>query len=311
MTKKHRVLLATILSLLTVAGFAQVQTGDDPWSDPETEEAFEALLDCITPSSLYSADTPLFAPFATPERDRAKAHRLIDEADDELIFLYAMALQRVAEETAWLAEYAGNRLARPGRQHPAERSGVASVKGTCTRLELPPTGGHDDSVIDTLQAARAFRKASFREAQAEAVLQMMKLAVEGDLVTKADFRVESEVVRTEFRCCPHGDQVPARGHLPAVVDHGGRHRRDDGGSDQAASLSQLAGDRIERFDAPPLAGRSSGPDLSPCRRRFLVPVTRDSPSLPCRDRSPGSDHSSTAPGGGRYGGHGDGRPRLR
>ena len=105
MTKKHRVLLATILSLLTVAGVAQVQPDDDPWSDPETEEAFEALLDCIVPSSLDSSETPLLAFFASPDRDRAKAHRLIDDADNELIFLYAMALERVAEETAWLAEY--------------------------------------------------------------------------------------------------------------------------------------------------------------------------------------------------------------
>lgn len=58
---------------------------------------------------------------------------------------------------------------------------------------------YDDPVIDTLQAARAFRKAGFTEAQAEAVLQMMKLAVEGDLVTKGDFRVESQAVRTEFQ----------------------------------------------------------------------------------------------------------------
>lgn len=54
-------------------------------------------------------------------------------------------------------------------------------------------------MIDTLQAARAFREAGFNEAQADAVLQMIRLAVEGDLVTKADFRVESQAVRTEFQ----------------------------------------------------------------------------------------------------------------
>lgn len=59
--------------------------------------------------------------------------------------------------------------------------------------------GYDDPVIDTLQAARSFRKAGFTEAQAEAVLQMMRPAAEGDLVTKGDFRVESQAVRTEFQ----------------------------------------------------------------------------------------------------------------
>ena len=54
-------------------------------------------------------------------------------------------------------------------------------------------------MIDTLQAARAFREAGFTEAQADAVLQMIRLAVEGDLVTKADLRVESQAVRTEFQ----------------------------------------------------------------------------------------------------------------
>lgn len=65
---------------------------------------------------------------------------------------------------------------------------------------------YDDFVIDTLQAARTFREAGFTEAQAEAFLQTMKLAVEGDLVTKADLRLtkadlrgEIQTVRTEVQ----------------------------------------------------------------------------------------------------------------
>lgn len=65
---------------------------------------------------------------------------------------------------------------------------------------------YDDSVIDTLQAARAFRGAGFTEAQADVVLRTMKQAVEGDLatkvdlqVTKADLRSEIQAVRTEVQ----------------------------------------------------------------------------------------------------------------
>ncbi len=65
---------------------------------------------------------------------------------------------------------------------------------------------YDHLVIDTLQAARTFREVGFTEAQAEAFLQTMKLAVEGDLVTKADLRVteadlrgEIQTVRTEVQ----------------------------------------------------------------------------------------------------------------
>ncbi len=58
---------------------------------------------------------------------------------------------------------------------------------------------YDDSVIDTLQAARAFRGAGFTEAQADVVLRTMKQAVEGDLVTKADLQVARADLRSEVQ----------------------------------------------------------------------------------------------------------------
>jgi len=64
---------------------------------------------------------------------------------------------------------------------------------------VPSNREYDDPVIDTLQAARAFRKAGFTEAQAEAVLQTMKLVVDGDLVTKADLRVAKADLRAEIQ----------------------------------------------------------------------------------------------------------------
>ena len=53
-------------------------------------------------------------------------------------------------------------------------------------------------MIDTLQAARAFKEAGFTESQADAAVQTMKQAVEGNLVTKADLPVETQELRIEM-----------------------------------------------------------------------------------------------------------------
>ena len=69
---------------------------------------------------------------------------------------------------------------------------------------------YDGSVIDTLKAARAFRKAGFTEAQADAVAHTLKQSVEGGLVTKIDLGVTTQELRTELQALRTEMQVESQ-----------------------------------------------------------------------------------------------------
>lgn len=69
---------------------------------------------------------------------------------------------------------------------------------------------YDGSVIDTLKAARAFRKAGFTEAQADAVAHTLKQSVEGCLVTKVDLGVTTQELRTELQALRAEMQVESQ-----------------------------------------------------------------------------------------------------
>ena len=100
MTKRRRILTATLLTVLTVAAVAKVQL--EP--DPEFHADLENTLEWAYPPS-WDDEQKFRELWLHHEKARELAHKLIDEADEEVVFIYRIALERAAEDTAWLVEW--------------------------------------------------------------------------------------------------------------------------------------------------------------------------------------------------------------